>query len=170
VPLLSSPCDLYALGVLAVRTLLVDADTTLAVALDEVLSLARQVAAEHKAEVPLGARSRAIFDRDPRYTASLGSQRLNREGMDPAESARLIPTEVWCDTLALVVSLFPGMGPDSVCRDFGDVSSLALDMVFNRPLEELEKLLVRSRSLIVIDWNYNREIHDAIKDCLAGQV
>ena len=43
VPLLSSPCDLYALGVLAVRTLLVHEKTTLAMELNEILSLASQI-------------------------------------------------------------------------------------------------------------------------------
>jgi hypothetical protein len=62
VPLLSTPCDLYSLAVLAVRALLVDQETTLAVALDEILSLARQLAAEHQPDVPLGERVRAVFD------------------------------------------------------------------------------------------------------------
>ena len=166
VPLLSSPCDLYSLGVLAVRALLVDEKTTLAIALDEVLSLARQVATEHKADVPLGARIRAILERDSRYAASLGPHRLNREGAPPEEALRLIPMELWADTLAVLVSLFPGLGPDSVCHDFGDAPALALETIFNRPLEELEKLLVRSRSLVVIDWAYNQEIHAAIKSLL----
>jgi hypothetical protein len=169
VPLLSTPCDLYALGVLAVRTLLVDADTTLPVALDEVLSLARQAGAEHKPDVPAGTRIRAILERDPRYAASLGPHRLNYGGLGPEEAARLLPLELWCDTLALVVSLFPGLGPDSVCRDFGDVPALALETVFNRPTEALEKLVVRSRSLIVIDWTYNQEINAAIKKFLPAE-
>jgi hypothetical protein len=33
-------------------------------------------------------------------------------------------------------------------------------------LEDLEKIFVRSRSLIVIDWNANREVHSAIRDLL----
>jgi hypothetical protein len=167
VPLLSSPCDLYSLGVLAVRTLLVDDKTTLAVALDEVLSLARQVAAEHKPDVPLGQRIRAIVERESRYAESLGPHRLNRWGLSAAEGFQLLPPELWHDTLGVLVQLFPGVGPDSICRDFGDVPSLALETVFNRPLEELEKLVVRSRSLILIDWKFNREINDAIKDCLS---
>jgi hypothetical protein len=169
VPLLSTPCDLYAAGVLAVRTLLVDDQTTLPIALDEVLSLARQVAAEHQPETRLGTRIRSILERDPRYAASLGPHRLVREGLDPQTAARLLPGELWCDTLALVVSLFPGLGPDSGCRDFGDVPALALETVFNRPLEELEKLMVRSRSLIVIDWSFNQEIHSTIQGFLAAQ-
>jgi hypothetical protein len=166
VPLLSSPCDLYALGVLAVRALLVDEQTTLAVSLDEVLSLARQVAVEHKSDAPLGARIREIFEKDNRYATSLGPHRLIREAVEPKDAFALFPAELWYDTLAVIVRLFPGMGSDSICRDYGDVPSLALETVFNKPLEDLEKLLVRSRSLIVIDWNFNREIHATIKGYL----
>jgi hypothetical protein len=166
VPLLSSPCDLYSLGVLAVRMLLVDDKTTLAVALDEVLSLARQVAAEHKPDAPLGRRVRAILDRDRRYVDSLGPHRIGRWGLTPEEAFQLLPQDLWCDTLGTLVRLFPGMGPDSVCRDFGDAPSLALETVFNSPIEEIEKLMVRSRSLILIDWNFNREVNTAIKECL----
>jgi len=167
VPLLSSPCDLYSLGVVAVRTLLVDDKTTLAVALDEMLSLARQVGAEHKPDVPLGQRIRAIFERERRYMESLGPHRSSRRGLSPEEGFRLLPPELWYDTLGVVVQLFPGAGPDSICRDFGDVPPLALETVFSRPLEELEKLLVRSRSLILIDWNFNLEVAEAIQHCLS---
>ncbi|MDB6067521.1 MAG: hypothetical protein JWR26_3729 [Pedosphaera sp.] len=167
VPLLSSPCDLYALGVLAVRTFLVNDKNTLAIALDEILSLARQVATEHKADVPLGARVRAIFEKDKRYVTSLGPHRLVREPIEPEEALELLPSDLWYDTLATIIRLFPGMGPDSICKDYGDVSSLALETVFNRPLEDLEKLLIRSRSLIVIDWKFNREISTAINEYVA---
>jgi len=166
VPLLSTPCDLYSLGVLAVRTLLVDDETTLAVALDELLSLARQVAAEQKFDKPLGERIRALFDQDKRYPAALGPQRLTRQEVEAAEAFQWLPPELWYDTLGAIIRLFPGLGPDCICRDFGDVPALALETVFNQPLEALEKLLVRSRSLIVIDWSLNREVHTAIKTYL----
>jgi len=48
VPLLSTACDLYSLGVLAIRTFLVNAQNSLAVALDEVLSLGRQASAARR--------------------------------------------------------------------------------------------------------------------------
>jgi hypothetical protein len=168
VPLLSSPCDLYSFGVIAVRALLVDEKNTLAVALDEIMSFARQLAAERNAETPLGTRVRTILERDERYAASLGPHHLNREGLPAEQALQLMPPALWHDTLGLIASLFPGLGPDSVCRDFGDAPPLALETVFNRPLEELEKLLLRSRSLIVTDWSSNQEIHAAIKDCLGG--
>ena len=151
---------------LAVRALLVDEEATLAVSLDEILSLARQVAAEHKAELPLGERVRAIFEKDARYFNSLGCHRLVRGKMDPKAAAELLPASLWYDTLGAILRLFPGMGPDSVCKDYGDAPSLALETVFNQPLEDLEQLVVRSRSLIVIDWNANREIHGAINSFL----
>jgi hypothetical protein len=166
VPVLSTPCDLYALGVLAVRTLLVNPQNTLAVALDEVLSLARQTAAEYKAETPLASRICAIMNNDERFVKSLAPHRLVQEPMEPTAAWELLPPELWYHTLAAVVRLFPGIGPDSHCKDYGDAASLALETIFNKPLEDLEKLLVRSRSLIVIDWNANREVHSAIRDVL----
>src|SRR5205807_9375749 len=79
VPLLSTPCDMYALGVLAVRTFLVNPQNTLPVALDEVLSLAQRVATEHKAEVPLATRIAGILNNEPRFAKSLAPNRLVQE-------------------------------------------------------------------------------------------
>jgi len=164
VPLLSTPCDLYSLGVLAVRTFLVNPQNTLSVALDEVISLARQVATGFKAEVPLAARVASVMAAEPRFAKSLAPNRLVQEPMEPVAAFELLPAELWYHTLAILVRLFPGIGPDSYCKDYGDAPSLALEVVFNKPLEELEQLLIRSRSLIVIDWSANREVHSAIRD------
>ena len=169
VPLLSTPCDLYALGVLAVRAFLVNPQHTLAVALDEVLSLGRQVAAEYKADVPLPARIASIMTADPRFAKSLAPHRLAQEPMEPMAAFELLPPELWHHLLAVLVRLFPGVGPDSYCKDFGDAPPLALENVFDQPLADLEKLIIRSRSLIVIDWNANREVHSAIRDLLDRQ-
>lgn len=169
VPLLSSPCDLYALGVLATRTLLVNDEVSLAIALDETLSLARQVATEHDPAVPLGQRISRIFRNEARYAASLGPHRLLRESVEPKKASDLLPEELWFDILGCIVRMFPGMGPDSVCRDYGDAPSLALESVFNNPLQELETLLVRSRSLILIDWHHNREILSVIQNFIDRQ-
>ncbi len=169
VPLLCTPCDLYSLGVLAVRTFLVNPQNSLAIALDELLSLGRQAAAEHKAGTPLATRIAAIMTNDPRFAKSLAPHRLVQEPMEPMTAFELLPPELWHHTLAAMVRLFPGLGPDSYCKDFGDAPPLALEGVFDQPLEDLEKLLVRSRSLIVIDWNANREVHSAIRDLIDRQ-
>jgi hypothetical protein len=106
---------------------------------------------------------------DPRFAKSLAPHRLVQEPMEPMAALELLPPELWYHTLAAIVRLFPGIGPDSHCKDYGDAPALAMEAVFNKPLEELEQLLIRSRSLIVIDWSANREVHSAIRDVLDRQ-
>jgi hypothetical protein len=160
VPLLSTPCDLYALGVLAVRTLLVDDELSLPVALDEILSLAGKSAAAQDPSQSPADRIAALADRHESIAATLGPHRLLREKIAP--NAAAFPADLWWDAISLIIRLFPGIGPDSLCRDFGDAPPLALENVFKEPLSELERLLVQSRSLLLVDWNYNREIRSVI--------
>jgi hypothetical protein len=169
VPLLSTPCDLFALGVLAVRTFLTNPQHTVAEALDEMLSLARKAADEYKPEIPLATRIFSIMNADPRFSGSLAPHRLIQTPMEPMAAYELLPPELWYRTLAAIVRLFPGVGPDSHCKDYGDAPALSLETVFNKPIEEFENLLVRSRSLIVIDWKANREVHSAIRDLIDRQ-
>lgn len=168
-PQMSSPCDLYSLAVLAVRTLLVNPGNTLAVALDEMLSLARQCAVAAKGGgSSLEDRIGSLLDQDRRWIESLGPHRLTREEMSPQAGLDLIPREVWVRTLAMIVRMFPGMGPDSVCRDLGDANPSGPHGVFDAVLEDLSRLLVETRSLIVIDWRFNREIHSVVRDIRMG--
>ena len=168
IPLLSSPCDLYALAVLMLRTLLVNKETTLPVVVDEALSLARQVAAEYDESVGLGLRIRTLFESDERWMKSLGPHRLTNEAMEPVEALDLIPAEVWFDTLAAIVRLLPGVGPDSLAKDFGDAPPGGIHKVFDRAIHDLDDLVLRTRSLIVIDWRFNREVHAVVRKHLVG--
>lgn len=162
-PLLSTACDLYSLGVLAVRTLLVNEKNTLAVALDEVLSLARQAGLSYQAAVPLAARLRELFEADARWVTSLGPHHLTNETVTPEEAAQWLPPKLWFQSLATVIRLFPGVGPDNLCRDLGDAQPLALETVFDTPLADWQRLLVQARSLLAVDWNFNREVHAVIQ-------
>jgi hypothetical protein len=163
IPLLSSPCDMYSLAILAARALLVDADNTLAIATDELLSLARQVGLQHQAGTALGERIRAIFQADARWLNSLGPHRLTRDTLTPQEAFDLVPANLWFDTLALLVRMVPGIGPDSFCRDYGDAPRGGLHKIYEPAQDHLDTLLVRTRSLIVIDWRFNREIHAVLR-------
>jgi hypothetical protein len=165
-PLLSTPVDLYSLGVVAVRTLLVNGRTSLPVALDEALSLARQVAADPARNAPLPARVARVLSQDKRWIESLGPQRLTNEALAAQQAFEVVPADVWCDVLGFIIKLFPGVGPDSYAKDLGDAPPEGLHAVFTRPLEDLNALLLRTRSLIVIDWKYNREVHTAIRNTL----
>jgi hypothetical protein len=158
---------MYAVAVLATRILLVDEETTLPVALDEMLSLVRQVASDFNPEIALGDRLLTIVERDRRWAASLGPHRLIREATARDVARRVLPADLWWGTLGVVVRLFPGIGPDSICRDFGDAPALALDRIFEEAINQLSILLLRSRSLVVADWNQNLEIHDAIYEVIS---
>ena len=166
-PLLASPYDMYAAAVLAARILLVDEENPLAIAVDELLSLARQVSTKYVKESPFAQRLRAVIDEDPRWGPSLGSHRLTSHSGMRETASRVVPTDLWWETIGIILRLFPGAGPDSFCRDFGDAPSLALDGIFERPLAELELLQLRSRSLVVTDWDQNVEVRDAIGAVMA---
>lgn len=165
-PLLATPFDLYSLGVLAVRTLLFNARTSLPVALDEAMSLARQVAVDIDRAAPVGSRVRRVLAQDKRWVESLGPQRLSNESITVQQAFEQVPADVWCEVLGFIVRMFPGVGPDSYAKDLGDAPPEGLHAVFVRPLEDLNALLLRTRSLIVIDWKYNREVHVAIRNSL----
>lgn len=167
VPLLSTPCDLHALGVLAIRTFLVNPQNSLPVAFDELLSLGRETARIEAHGASLPARVESILKADLRFAKALGPHRLIQEKMEPSQGFELLPPQLWCSLLATIIRLIPGLGPDSYCKDHGDAPPLALETVMARPLEELQVLLQKSRSLIMIDWNLNREIHSAIRDVQA---
>jgi len=165
IPLLSAPCDMYSLAILAARALLVDPDTTLAIVADELISLARQVGADQPGATgtPLGERIRTIFQSNPRWLNSLGPQRLTREKLSPQEAFDLVPANLWFDTLGLMIRMLPAMGPDSICRDFGDAPRGGFHKIYDPALNMLDTLLIRTRSLIVIDWRFNREIHSVLR-------
>lgn len=167
-PLLSSPCDLYALGVIAIHTLLVNKDTKLPVALDEVLSLARQVAINQKDGVDLATQIASIFGSDDRWMAALGPHHLTHEAVDPQEVFDVIPPQLWWEVLAMMIRMFPGTSPFCPCRDFGDAPQAGIHRIYEPLLQDLDMLLLRTRSLIVIDWKFNREVHTVLRQFTVG--
>jgi len=171
VPLLSSPCDLYSLAVLAVRLLLVDRSTSLPVAVDEMLSLARQVQAGYDSAVALETHVERVFRSDHRWLGSLGPHRLTDEGIEAEGALGLIPADLWWCTLATVIRMFPGLGPASLCRDYGDAPSGGLHLAFERVLADLDTLILRTRCLVTPDVRSNMQIATVIRqylDSLSG--
>lgn len=170
VPLASTPCDLHALGVLGVRTLLVDQGNTLAVALDELMSLCRAAEEIRKAEEGLSvvdSFERAFFA-DERWAGSVGPQRLVVEAIPASQALDMIPSELWVRVLASLGGMLMGVTGASHCRDVGDTRGLSPHVVFDASLAELGDLLVRTRSLIVVDWRHNREVHAVVREFRTG--
>jgi len=163
IPLLSSPCDLYSLAVIAIRILLVDNTNSLPVVLDETLSLPRQIEVDYNESTGLETRISDIFNKDNRWLESLGPHHLTFDKITSDEAFSLIPSELWWTTLAIILRMFPGLGPEAECKDYGDAQQGGLHKVFERTIADLENLILRTRSLIVADWNSNQEISGVIQ-------
>jgi len=165
-PLLSTPSDLYALMVLGVRALLVNGDSSVAVALDEFLSLSRQVSADYDAGKPLAERVRAVFAADERFIDALGPHRVSSVKLTPAQAMEIVPLSLWSEVLAALVRAAPGIGPDSTCRDLGDAPAAAIEKAFDPLLGDLYALVRKVRSMIVSDPAADAELHDIVRMCM----
>jgi hypothetical protein len=166
VPLLSTPCDLYALGVLATRALLVGEGNTLPQALDELFSLARNAAGEAEGEP--SERIARVFRGDPRWGLALGPQHVAHGLGSVEEALDAVPLDLWCDVLACIVRMFPGIGPGAWAKDLGDAPGAGVQAVFAEPLAALRELVRRTRSLVVVDWSANREVHAVVRARRSG--
>lgn len=170
-PMLSTPCDLYSLGVLAVRTLLVNGGTTLPVAIDEVMSLASAVAAMKPPEgLEVGAATAAAVGEamaaQPRFLEALGCQRLVSERVEAGAAAAMVPAKLWHEVLGLIVRMFPGPAWFARCKHFGDAPAGAPQRVYDGTLDGLHGLMNKTRSLIVPDQAMAREVHQVLKELL----
>ena len=136
----STPADLYAIAVLGMIGLLEQAGG-LGQAVDELQALARRVRDE---EGPLESRIAERVD---------GSL---------APTASSIPEPVWHAVLAMLIRMMPGADRESHARDVGDARPGAIAEVYTPAIRDVERLLTRTQSLIVVDWRQNREIQEVI--------
>jgi len=166
VPLLSTPCDMYALGVLAVRTFAFPGQSAKHAGgcSGRSAKLARQAATNYNAEVPLSTRIGTIMDGGTTLSGISGAASAGA-GTDGNPWRLSSCSRVKCGTTPLRRSSdCSGHRSDSYARILA-TRSACIGGHSNKPLEDFEKLLVRSRSLVVIDWNANREVHSAIRRC-----
>ena len=59
--------------------------------------------------------------------------------------------------------MFPGLVPDTNCKDYGDAQQGGLHKVFESTIADLDNLILRTRSMIVSDWKSNEEISSVIQ-------
>ena len=167
IPLLSSPCDLYSLAVLAIRIFLVDNTNSLPVVLDETLSLMRQIEADFDENVSIEEHIIDLFGKDNRWLESLGPQHLTFDEVASDEIFGIIPSEIWWAVLKIIMKMLPSLGPDSECRDYGDAQPGGLHKVFERTMDDIDNLILKTRSLIVSDRQSNQEIAAVIQKYLS---
>ena len=165
-PLLSSPCDLYSLGILAVRILLAHGQSDLPVLLDEISSLARRLGDAARDQVDYPSVLKELVAKDPKLQDLTSPHSLIAGQVSPAQARAAISMELWLETITWLLRLFPGTGPSSFCKDFGDVTPLALETVFDVPIQQLETLLLRLRSILAPSLSENEEILGVILEQL----
>jgi hypothetical protein len=149
IPMLSAPVDLYALAVLAVRTFLTPREVNFQDAVDDVLSLARALAAQHQAEVPLTARVQQLVAEGGHWLKTFGPHNLLADGLSPEQALTAVPPALWWELLALIVEMLPAMGPDSLCQDYGCMPPEGLETIYDAPLRRLEPLLLAARARVL---------------------
>jgi hypothetical protein len=181
-PLLSSPYDLYSLGVISVRLLVAGSGQNLPAVLDEAISLASRLAPPpEEAESPrvLGPEEQAHEDRertDARVAALrkiLASEPSISERFSPSAlvanaSGKPFPIheQIWLEALDFALRLFPGQTAHSYCKHYGDVSARALETAFDRPRADLEALVFRLRETLTPTLTDNLEIASVVMDLL----
>jgi len=165
-PLLSSPCDLHSLGILATRTLLANSQSNFPVIVDDLLGLARRLGKEPGGEDTLLPHLSALLDSDQKLRDLVSPRSLIEADRPPEQAWPLIHKELWLEAVGLVLRLFPGPGTHTYCKGFGDVSPLALETVFDRPIQELETLVLRLRSALVPSLSANEEIASVLLEQL----
>lgn len=167
-PMLSSCCDLYGMGVLAIRTLLTNSATSLPLAVDAVMSLARQVSHDGAASDDLPAAVGRVVSGERKWLDLLGPQRLTDEEISIDEALDLVPQQVWWGVLAMVLRMIPGAGPFAHCQDLSDAPPDRPQAVFERAAADLQELIFKTRSLMFIDWRFNREVHAVVRSFQSG--
>ena len=163
-PLVSTPCDLFSLGVIGVRILLANNLKKLPVLLDEVLSLARRIndiAGESENRV---AELQKLIQSEPRLAELIGPGALVESGYTSQQAWSAVHVPTWLETISLLLRFFPDTGANAFCKSLGDVSPVALETVFDPALQGIEVLVLRLRSMFTPVFSGNEEIASVIAE------
>ena len=166
-PRLGTPCDLYSLGVIALRLLLHHPEGV-AASLDDLLSLTRQYRMRHgNGDWNTGTATLAEFVKagDAGSLAEKLSPRWMLVDKDTStqDAYREIPAPLWWAAIECITRLFPGEAADAFCKNYDDFQPRALHDVFTQPIAVLESLLGRSREMLFGNPTANRELLSLIR-------
>ena len=166
-PLFSAAADVYSLAVLGVDLLLTPPDGNHAERFRDLLVLAgrcREARGTVSPVPPLLDRVAAVVNAHPDALLGLGPQLLLGGPVDPQLALRSVTPELWWTTVALLLRMLPGHGPDSLLADFGDAvpppgaTAPTLTGVYDVLLPDLRRLAARARALLFGEWGGNRLI------------
>jgi len=157
--------DMYALAVCFCRVLLGGSTNTLPAIIDDLHALAHAVVSDKQQQ---GDNLLRLITEDPRFKQSFGIENLFLDPLLRESAAEMIPMEIWRKTLNMLLRMLPGVMPDAYVRRYGIIKGRGQSVCFDALCDTLTGLLVQTRSLILIDWRMNREIHAVIRRVAAG--
>jgi len=169
IPALGPQQDLYALGLLALRVLVVPGSASiqdqanLGETLNALLGLRSQCPPGEVATHIRASLEQDLLAKEPSWLPMLGPHRLYQEEIPPKEALSLVPIESWSQTLAWIVRLLDSGEPGQPSSQAGPEALGAPEAAFNALASALEKLLIQTRSLLLVDWSFNREISSVIQ-------
>ena len=169
VPALSSPYDLYSLSVLGARCLLSHRNNSLATVVDALENLGR-VAGRELAPGATFRQTHSVIDRllsQGDAENSLALRHVFGETPGVPTDSDWLPPQIWSEAISILIRLIPGLGPTSLCADYGAAPDGGLHIPLEEPLAALEDLNARVRSLIFSDWNSNLEARMILSDLRA---
>jgi hypothetical protein len=166
-PTTGAGTDLYSLAVLATELILVDGGTSLAHAVDELLSLAREA---RESGAALESSVAQLLEQDPRWLQSLGPQRLLELDLAPGEALDMVGPGSWCAVLSFLIRLFPGCAEDSFAPYCEGIPGEIPHRVFGPALAPLEELVVRTRAMLMHQTETDKLVCEAIQRCRNGAI
>ncbi len=165
-PRLGPTCDLFSMGVLAVRTLFSSGGGTLAETVDDLLGLMHAYGATFEAsEWDTGSGHLGNFmesEKGVPWREKLGPVRV-AEGVSAEDASIAIPQRLWWQVVEFTGRLFPGEMPGTFARDFDDFEARAPERVLAEPMEALDGLIENCRSLLFGNPVASREILSVIR-------
>lgn len=164
IPAFGAPFDLYSFAVLAVRCLLTDKTRSFNEAVDNLLRFSAKLAQNHNPQIPLATRVSNLLDE---WSDTLGPQNLINETISLDEAFESVPRNLWSELLGWLAALLPGKGPDSFCPSLNGLADARVEEPLDLPIERLQVIVLRAKSLIFNDARQTAEIRKAINQVLA---
>ncbi len=162
---MDSAYDMYALAVCFCQVLLAGPANPLSSIVDDLNSLAGILASSGEKRYSQLA---AMLAGGGQFSDTLGVANLFSQPALRDAAAEMIPAEVWYKLVETLVLMIPGIMPDAFARPYGSLRAGGQAAAFQKLQERLVNLLTQTRSLILIDWRMNREIHSAVRRLTTG--
>lgn len=177
-PVVSTQCDLYALGVMGARIFLTqglnESNGQLREVLDRLITLAHGLYDDARgAKESFDARLLKLVEEDlaaanPTHVTTLGPDRLvAAKEWECREAWRVVPVEIWADLIGLLGQLLvQSTRTDHALYDPAILTSPMIGHAFDEPLKRILSLARRTRTLLIQDGEFNAEVNSVIAGLL----